>query len=404
MRICKIKFTLMIKRELFYTIKPQLYHKNAIVITGMRQVGKTTLMRQLYNDFEGKRLWFDLDNPLDQMVFENIDYNAIYSDLARMSDIKNDERLLVCIDEIQNLPEITKIIKYLIDHYGMKFIVTGSSNYYLRNLFPESLSGRKFLYILPVLSYREFLLFNGQIQDIQPTPTLDEALQPKSRVNILKTKELYNDYLEFGGFPEVVLTTDRETKRQILKNIFASFFEKDIKVFTELKDVRELRNLILLLAARNGNLVDVTKLASELEINRVKIYKYLEFLEGIFFLKMIPKYSKSIDRSVVGGKKIYFSDTGILNLVAKVTDGQLLETAVANQLSNYGELSFYNKRNKSEIDFILNKEIAFEVKQKVLESDSRKLLSLAKEIGIEKNYLISNTVSDTEGIIYPWFL
>lgn len=394
----------MIKRELFYTIKPQLYHKNAIVITGMRQVGKTTLMRQLYNDFEGKRLWFDLDNPLDQMVFENIDYNAIYSDLARMSDIKNDERLLVCIDEIQNLPEITKIIKYLIDHYGMKFIVTGSSNYYLRNLFPESLSGRKFLYILPVLSYREFLLFNGQIEDIQPTPTLDEALQPKSRVNILKTKELYNDYLEFGGFPEVVLTTDRETKKQILKNIFASFFEKDIKVFTELKDVRELRNLILLLAARNGNLIDVTKLASELEINRVKIYNYLEFLEGIFFLKMIPKYSKSIDRSVVGGKKIYFSDTGILNLVAKVTDGQLLETAVAIQLSNYGELSFYNKRNKSEIDFILNKEIAFEVKQKVLESDSRKLLSLAKEIGIEKNYLISNTISDMEGIVYPWFL
>ena len=394
----------MIKRELFYTIKPQLYHKNAIVITGMRQVGKTTLMRQLYNDFEGKRLWFDLDNPLDQMVFENIDYNAIYNDLNRMSDIKNDERLLVCIDEIQNLPEIIKIIKYLIDHYGVKFIVTGSSNYYLRNLFPESLSGRKFLYILPVLSYREFLLFNGQIQDIQPAPTLDEALQPKSRVNILKTKELYSDYLEFGGFPEVALTTDRETKRQILKNIFASFFEKDIKVFTELKDVRELRNLILLLAARNGNLVDVTKLASELEINRVKIYNYLEFLEGIFFLKMIPKYSKSIDRSVVGGKKIYFSDTGILNLVAKVTDGQLLETSVAIQLSNYGELSFYNKRNKSEIDFILNKEIAFEVKQKVLESDSRKLLSLAKEIGIEKNYLISNTVSDTEGIIYPWFL
>ena len=145
-------------------------------------------------------------------------------------------------------------------------------------------------------------------------------------------------------------------------------------------------------------------MASELEINRVKIYNYLEFLEGIFFLKTIPKYSKSIDRSVVGGRKIYFSDTGILNLVAKVTDGQLLETAVAIQLSNYGELSFYNKRNKSEINFILNKEIAFEVKQKVIESDSRKLLSLAKEIGIEKNYLISNTVSDMEGIVYPWFL
>ena len=394
----------MLTRELFHTIRPQLYHKNAIVITGMRQVGKTTLMRQLYDDFDGSRLWFDLENPLDQMVFENNDYNAIYSDLSRMSEGKTDKRLLVCIDEIQNLPEITKIIKYLIDHFGVKFIVTGSSNYYLRNLFPESLSGRKFLYILPVLSYREFLHFNGRLSEDQLIQNIDKAIGERSKVNILQTKELYSDYLEFGGFPEVVLTSSQETKRQILKNIFTSFFEKDIRLFSELKDVRELRDLILLLAPRNGNLVDVTKLASELEISRPKIYNYLEFLEGIFFLKMIPKYSKSIDRSVVGGKKIYFSDTGILNLVAKVTEWQLFETAVANQLAYYGTLSFYSKRNKSEIDFILNKEIAFEVKQKALEPDYKKLQNLAKEIGLAKQYMISNTLSDMENTVYPWFL
>ena len=394
----------MLKRELFYTIRPQLQHKNAIVITGMRQVGKTTLMRQLYDDFEGRRLWFDLDNPLDQMVFENIDYESIYNDLVRLSEVKNDERLLVCIDEIQNLPDITKVIKYLIDHFSVKFIVTGSSNYYLRNLFPESLSGRKFLYVLPVLSFREFLFFNGRISEDQLKGDLDKAMQTKSQVNILQTKELYADYLEFGGFPEVVLTTDRDTKRLILRNIFSSFFEKDIRVFSELKDVRELRDLILLLAVRNGNILDVSKLSSELGINRVKMYNYLEFLESIFFLRLLPKYSKSIDRSVSGGKKVYFSDTGILNLVAKITDGQLFETAVANQLAYYGELSFYNKRNKSEIDFILNKEIAFEVKQKALEPDYKKLQNLAGELGITRQYVISNTLSDVENTVYPWFL
>ena len=394
----------MLKRELFYTIRPQLQHKNAIVITGMRQVGKTTLMRQLYDDFEGKRLWFDLDNPLDHMVFENVDYDSIYNDLVRLSEVKNDERLLVCIDEIQNLPEITKVIKYLIDHFAVKFIVTGSSNYYLRNLFPESLSGRKFLYVLPVLSFREFLFFNGRISDDHLGGEMNKVIQSKSKGNILKTKELYNDYLEFGGFPEVVLTSDRDTKRLILRNIFASFFEKDIRALAELKDIRELRDLILLLAARNGNLLDVSKLSSELGVNRVKMYNYLEFLESIFFLRLLPKYSKSIDRSVSGGKKVYFSDTGILNLVAKVTDGQLLETAVANQLSYYGELSFYNKRNKSEIDFILNKEIAFEVKQKALKPDYKKLLNLAGELGITKHYVISNSLSDVENTVYPWFL
>ena len=394
----------MHKRYLLRIIEPHLYHKNAIVITGMRQVGKTTLMRMLYNKFEGKKLFFDLDNPLDQMTFENIDYNVIYRDLADLANLNDGEKLLVCVDEIQNFPEITKIMKYLIDHFQVKFIVTGSSNYYLRNLFPESLSGRKFLYILTPLSFREFLYFKGQLNDDDLYLDIESAIQPKSKIQILRTREYYTEYLEFGGFPEVVLSADKETKNQILKNIFASFFEKDIKVFTELKNIRELRDLILLLASRNGNILDVTKLSSELEINRVKIYNYLEFLEGTFFLKLISKYSKNIDRTVVGGKKVYFSDTGILNLVAKVTEGQVLETAVANQLANYGELSFYNKRNKSEIDFILNKEIAFEVKQKATENDMKKLKNLCSEIGIERKYLISNSLSEIEGVVYPWFL
>jgi predicted AAA+ superfamily ATPase len=394
----------MLLRELFFRIKTQLYHKNAIVITGMRQVGKSTLMRLLINEFEGKKLWFDLDNPLDQLTFENIDYNAIYRELANSAQLKPGERLLVCIDEIQNLPEITKIIKYLIDHHSVKFIVTGSSNYYLRNLFPESLSGRKFLYVLPVLTYREFLYFKGHISSDQLTQNIDAAIETKPKATIIKTKELYGEYMEYGGFPEVVLTPDKETKHQILKNIFASFFEKDIKVFAELSNVRELRDLLLLLAPRNGNILEVTKLASDLEINRVKIYNYLEFLEGIFFIRTVPKYSKSIDRAVAGGKKVYFTDTGLLNLLAKVTDGQLLETSVANQLANYGELSFYNKRNKSEIDFILNKEIAFEVKQKANEADLKKLQKLCSEIGIEKKFLISNTLSELEGVVYPRFL
>ena len=394
----------MFKRELFYTILPQLYHKNAIVITGMRQVGKTTLMRQLFDEFDGTKLWFDLDNPLDQMVFENIDYNAIYRELVRMTSSDENKHLLVCIDEIQNVPEITRIIKYLIDHYGVKFIVTGSSNYYLRNLFPESLSGRKFLYVLPVLSYREFLLFKGKISEDNLAQSIDDAVQFKSSVLTFQTKEFYNEYMEFGGFPEVVTTMGEDTKRQILKNIFASFFEKDIKIFTKLKNVRELRDLILLLGARNGNILDVTKLASDLEISRVKVYGYLEFLEGIFFLKMIGKYTSNIDKSVAGGKKIYFSDTGILNLVAKVTNGQLLETTVANQLKYYGELSFYNKRNTAEIDFVLNKDIAFEVKQKAAPNDLKRLKSLSNQLGIDKYYILSNSIVDIEHIAYPWFL
>lgn len=395
----------MKKRFLFTTLMGYIEHKNALVITGMRQVGKTTLMKQVYDEVSFPKLWFDFDNPLDMLHFENIDYDAIYNNLLKESGAKS-ERLFVFIDEIQNLPEITKIIKYLIDKYKVKFIVTGSSNYYLKNLFPESLSGRKFLFVLPPLSFREYLFFNETAEEAADFPegNIEKVLRVYSLLEFKKYEPGYTEYLEYGGFPEVVTTSDIKTKKDVLRNIFASFFEKDIRLLTDIKNIRELRDLILLLVPRTGNMLDITKLSSESGINRVKLYDYLEFLQGVFFIKLIPKFSASIDRSVAGGKKIYFSDNGILNAIGRVNDGQLLENSAANQLSFYGELSFYNKRNTAEIDFILDKKIAFEVKTKAAEKDLTKLENICGRIGIEKSYLISLNYTNTGRTIYPMFL
>ena len=397
----------MKKRFLYHSLIKYLDHKNALVITGMRQVGKTTLMKQVYDEVSFPKLWFDFDNPLDMLHFENIDYDAIYKSLLKESGAEKG-RLFVFIDEIQNLPEITRIIKYLIDHYKVKFIVTGSSNYYLKNLFQESLSGRKFLFILPTMSFREFLFFKDQEQDCEQEQDQKKEIQGKlkeySLLEFKKYENDYADYMEYGGFPEVVTTTDIKIKKEVLRNIFASFFEKDIRLLSDIKDIRELRDLILLLVPRTGNMLDITKLSSESGINRVKLYDYLEFLQGVFFIKLIPKFSASIDRSVAGGKKVYFADNGLLNVIGRVNDGQLLENSVANQLSLYGELSFYNKRNTAEIDFILNKKIAFEVKSKAVEKDLCKLEDICSRIGIEKNYLISLNYAKTERTIFPMFL
>jgi hypothetical protein len=393
------------KRTLYFEILPQLDHKNAIIICGMRQVGKTTLMQMLYDITEGPKLWFDFDNPLDQIPFEAIDYNHIFYELKKQASLKNGERLYVFIDEIQNFPDITKVIKYLIDHHQVKFIVTGSSNYYLRNLFPESLSGRKFLYTLHPLSFSEFLYFKGTISEKNIIDLQAEHIfNNHTKSELEKRSKYYDEYIEYGGFPEVALTPDIKTKQLVLKNIFASFFEKDIKVFAELKDIRELRDLIILLAPRNANMIDISKIASELGINRVKVYNYLEFLQGIFFLKLVSKYSKSVDKSVAAGKKVYFSDTGILNLVSKVTEGQLFETTVCNQLESYGSLTFYNKRNTAEIDFILNNDTAFEVKMKASQSDLDKLRKLADNIQINNWFVISKKYVDLDKIIFPQFI
>ncbi|MFA3783785.1 ATP-binding protein [Melioribacteraceae bacterium 4301-Me] len=396
----------MKKRFLFYDLKKYLEHKNALVITGMRQVGKTTLMKQLFDEVSAPKLWFDLDNPLDMLNFENINYDAIYQSLYKQSGAKN-ERLYLFIDEIQNLPEITKVIKYLIDKYGVKFIVSGSSNFYLKNLFPESLSGRKFLFILRPMSFKEYLFFNDKMPENEIS---NEELDIKSvlkKYSLLEFKKYqmdYLDYMEYGGFPEVVVTKDVKTKKEILRNIFASFFEKDIRILSDFKDIRELRDLILLLVPRTGNILDITKLSSQTGINRVKLYGYLEFLQGVFFIKLIPKFSASIDRAVAGGKKVYFADTGLLNVIGRVNEGQLFENAVANQLEPYGELSFYNKRNTAEIDFIVNKEIAFEVKLKSSEKDLSRLQSLCDKLKIKNGYMISLNYADTENTIFPMFI
>lgn len=392
----------MKKRYIFSELFKYLDHKNALIITGMRQVGKTTLMKQLYDKVAEPKLWYDFENPLDLLHFENINYDAIYEVLKNEAGAGN-KRINVFIDEIQNFPEITKIIKYLIDKYNVKFVVTGSSNYYLKNLFPESLSGRKFLFVLQPLSFSEYLFFNDKI-DIKEK---SDVLNLKSSYSLLDYKKYESDYqiyLDYGGFPEVVTTADNRTKKLILKNIFASFFEKDIKVLSDIKDIRELRDLILMLVPRTGNILDVTKISNELEINRVKIYGYLELLQGVFFIRLIPKYSKSVDRTVAGGRKVYFADTGLLNIIGKVNDGQLFENAIANQLSFYGDLFYYNKRSISEIDFILNKEIAFEVKLKSSVSDLKKLEKNTTDVGLDQYYLISKNFSETERTVFPMFI
>jgi uncharacterized protein len=394
----------MKKRFLYYELIKQLEHKNALVITGMRQVGKTTLMRQVFEETDGPKLWFDFDNPLDLILFENPDYHAIYRSLSDLSGNKN-KRLFIFIDELQNYPEATKVIKFLIDYYGVKFIVSGSSSYYLRNLFPESLSGRKFLYLMNPLSFQELLYFRDKIElEKALSKEINDKLIPKGLFDYKQYEYEYLDFMRYGAMPEVVLTESVETRILVLKNIFRSFFEKDIRILSDFKDISEVRDLIRLLVQRVGSMLDISRISVEMGIERKKIYSYLEFLQGVFFIRLLPRFSKSIDRSIAGGKKIYFTDTGLLGIIGQINDGQLFENAVMNQLANYGELSFYNQRSVSEIDAILDNKLAFEIKLTGTPSDTRHLASLCSKLHIEKFNVISLNYKEDGNLIYPMFI
>lgn len=387
----------MKKRRLTEQIKQHIGHKNAIVLIGARQVGKTTLLRDIFKDLPvGQKLWFDLDNPLHQKIFEDIDYDDIYKELVQQG-LDPEKRQFVFIDEIQNFPEITKVIKYLLDHYQVKFFLTGSSSFYTKNLFPESLAGRKLEFELHPLDFGEFLYFKDLVPEI---PELRLNFETVSLASYERFDKELEEFVNYGSFPAVVLEKNFQTKKMILDDIFKSFFQIDILQMSQYKDVQELRDLILLLTRRVGSKLDVTKLASELGTQRHKIYSYLEFLESIFVITLLSQFSKSPDKSVAAGKKIYFLDTGLLNHIAQVGEGELFENTTFNVLKNHGKLNYYQNRS-AEIDFILDSKVAFEVKLTGTHSYYKKLRRLADSLELEEAYLISKSfVKDTVPVMY----
>ena len=127
-------------RKLLDNIEPKLDSKEIIVITGMRRVGKTTLLQMIYDRVaSSNKAFLDIENILEQRTFEEVDYNNIWANL-RAYGVTNEEKAYIFLDEIQAMPQIVKAIKYLYDHYDVKFFLTGSSSFYLKNLFPESLA------------------------------------------------------------------------------------------------------------------------------------------------------------------------------------------------------------------------------------------------------------------------
>lgn len=132
-------------RKLYNKLAKFVSTPDIIVLTGMRRVGKTTLCRTIFDEIQSdNKVFLDLENPIVQKTFEEKNYDNILGNLKEFG-IRGKEKAYVFLDEIQAMPEIPKVVKYLYDHYNLKFFLTVSSGYYLKNLFSESLAGRKFV-------------------------------------------------------------------------------------------------------------------------------------------------------------------------------------------------------------------------------------------------------------------
>ena len=326
------------KRRLFDAIKPHIEDKEIIVLTGMRRVGKTTLYRMIFDQIKSQnKVFLDLENPLEQKIFEEIDYNNILFNLKRFN-INPALKIYLFLDEVQAMPSVIKAVKYLYDHYDIKFFLTGSSSFYLKNLFPESLAGRKFVFELYPLDFQEFLIFQNAPLDFHSS--FSEKIRNKNIIAYEKKKKYYDEYVDYGGFPEVVLSTSIELKKLRLTDIFKSYFEKDVKLMADFREIRAFRDLILLLLQRVGAKIDISKLASEVGVSRETVYSFISFLENTYFISLITPLSRSVDREVSGSRKVYLCDNGFLNYFAQVSQGSSFENAVFLNVRKYGKINY----------------------------------------------------------------
>lgn len=376
----------MFQREIYGELLKHVVKRQVTVITGMRRVGKSTAVKYLLKQLKHtNHVYFDCERVEIRTLFNKPDYEGIKEELE-LRGIDFSKPNVIAMDEIQLVENLPSVIKYLYDTYEVKFIVTGSSSYYMKNTFSESLAGRKQIFEMYPLSFREYMQFNEVWADSYEK----YGWRPFNPAWYNKAKDWYEDYIRFGGFPEVVLEKEKEDKKELLRDIINSYIELDVKLLADYTIAEDLYKLVKLLAARSGNKVEYSKLGSISGINRNKIAVYIKLLEQTYLIYQLAPFTKNIGKEISQQKKLYFSDTGILNVMAEgqLSAGQVFENTIAMQLKPFGDLYYYQQKSGQEIDFILKADRAIEVKETPVEQDKKSLNQRATSLSMEKQLLI----------------
>jgi uncharacterized protein len=388
---------MVFKRKIQEDLIDHLENKQVTVLTGMRRTGKTTLLKELLRLSEiNQKFFYDLERLDNRRLFSMDNYEDVILSLSQQG-VDFNEKILIALDEIQLVPNIPSVIKYLYDHYNIKFICTGSSSYYIKNKFQESMAGRKKIFEIHPLDFGEFLDFN----QVKYLATEDIFNLKNSKNEFERLRAYYETFIQYGGFPEVVLTPAKSDKVDLLKDILNSYINIDIIQLSDIRKTNELDQLIKLLATRIGTKLDFSKLSSASKLSRPTVENYLYFLENSFLIKTIPVYSLNPDREIVKARKIYFRDSGLAGICTPLSGGAMFENTVFNQLSHFGEVSYYQMKNGNEIDFIIDKTYSFEVKETGNETDYNKMMRLSENLNITQGKIISrNIVNEFEGLVW----
>jgi hypothetical protein len=326
----------MINRELLDILQNRLFRQKAIIITGPRQAGKTTLIKLLLTQISQPFVWFNADEPNVPGLFNSITSYELKNLIGKNK--------IIVIDEAQRIKGIGLTLKLIVDSIpDVQVIATGSSSFDLLDEINEPLTGRKFEYQLYPFSFGELAKESG----------------------IIEEKRLLNHRLVFGSYPDVVNNPD--DAKETLNWLSDSYLYKDLFRIESIKKPDLIIKLLQLLSYQVGNEVSYNELAQNLSSDPKTIEKYIGLLEKTFVVFRLQALSRNLRNEIKKSRKVYFFDNGIRNAIinnfnqinARQDIGALWENYIISERIKYTAYQrihsnrfFWRTKQQQEIDYI----------------------------------------------------
>ncbi|MEK6893078.1 MAG: ATP-binding protein [Nanoarchaeota archaeon] len=415
----------MIKNRIIFDelFKQKENHKISLLI-GARQVGKTTLLKQLYErlcvEEKKKCLFLDLD------VFTNFEKVSTFENLLntiRLNGYEEQQKdiFYLFLDEFQRYSDFSIILKNVFDNLrNVKIYASGSSSIKIKSQIQESLAGRKIINKIYPLRFIEYLQFQEKtnlLEQIKNIAKLKGAELNKPTKELRKELE---DYLIFGAYPEVALTK-KDEKPKILEGIFDSYIKKDLVEYLNIKKIANMKKLIEFLAINHGQKIKYEELCQISSLDYKEVLNYLEILEETFLIKTIRPFYRNKNKELVKVPKIYFIDSGVRNYFINNFNesklrgdlGYLFEGFIVSELIKQGkeEIKFWQNKNKQEVDLILEEgkitPIEIKFKENLKSDDEIGLRVFLEEYKLKEGYLINLSTQNKRGkisFILPYLL
>lgn len=337
-----------IKREIEATIDSMLKQGKVVLITGARQVGKTTVLRNhLGSSFE----YVSMENPRD--------YQLAKQDAVLFFDSK---RLPLIIDEVQRAPELFSTVKWLVDQSDEKgrIVLTGSQTYHLMKGVSESLAGRIRILEMPALSLREL---THNVSD--PQPYVPAQIQTSKRN---PDADIWS-IIHRGSMPE--LQDESIDWDSFYSDYVAAYLERDVRDLINVKDESKFYNFMVACAARSGQLLNASNISNAIDVDGKTAKAWLSVLQASNIVRVIEPFWPNVDKRLTKTPKLFFMDTGLVCHLTRWTTpeqlrrgavaGHVFETFVVSEIlksymnagANLHDVWFYRDSKKREIDLVI---------------------------------------------------